>query len=593
VAHNAKYDTKWMLHFTGVDDFLPTFDTIMAAALLDENRLKGLKPLAQLLLGAEPWGIDTKELLSTPLDEILTYNGLDTWHTLQLYFVLKQHLLDQPRLARIFKHISMPLVRELCYVELRGVFVDEPQLHINWAIVRSKLEAIHDALEEYVPEDHPFKVFNNKTGELKSSGVNWNASNFARWFLYEYLELPVLKRGKAKDDGTPGDPSMAESLLAYLADMTEDYPKGAKVAKLLVDRVTWNKYDTAFFAPWSTLVDKNSRMHSVFKPWGTVTGRLSSGKEDAEKITGKAQIRGVNLQQVPRGDLTRGIFGAPPGSYFVEFDYSQVELRVAAFLAREQTMLHLYATGQDIHTAMAMRMTGKPWHGGKCDCGGCVTGDERKKAKAVNFGFLYGMGWPKFVSTAWENYGIRVTEEEAQAFRRSFFDQFPGLVAWHARQRRLAATYGRVESPIGRVRHLPDVYSPDQGVRAEAERQAINSPVQGFASDMCVLSLTLLGKMFRKQGVRAYPIGTVHDALNWEIHGDDLEIALPQIKYTMENLPLGDLFECYVDVPIVADCKVGTRWGQAKEVPAELLGLRAADNVKLAEWLRDNVRKTA
>jgi DNA polymerase-1 len=589
VAHNAKFDTKWMQHFSELHAFLPTFDTIMAAALLDENRPKGLKPLAQMLLGAEPWGIDTKDLLNTPLNDVLTYNGLDTWHTLRLYFVLRGHLMEQRRLSKLFRYLSMPLVRELCYVERRGVFVDQAQLTMNWGVVRSNLERIHDALNEYVPEDHPFIKY-DRAGNLKDFGVNWNASNFARWFLFDHLGLPVIKRGKGKDDGSPGAPSMDESTMAYLAEMNEDYPEGAPVAKLLLDRVKWNKFDTAFFSPWSEQIDDNSRMHSVFKPWGTVTGRLSSGKEDQEKITGKAQIRGVNLQQVPRGDLTRGIFGAAPGWLFGEFDYSQVELRIAAFLARERNMIHLYQTGQDIHTTMAMRMTGKPWHGGKCDCGGCVTGEERKKAKAVNFGFLYGMGWAKFIQTAWENYGVRVSESEAQAFRRAFFDEFPDLVVWHARQRKLAHTYGRVESPMGRVRHLPDIYSPDRGVQSEAERQAINSPVQAFASDMCALSLVILAKKFRSLGIRAYPIGTVHDAVNWEIHEDDLCMALPQIKYTMENLPLEQLFGVYVDVPIVADCKLGTRWGQAKEVPDKLLGLRAADNVGLAEWLRDNVR---
>jgi DNA polymerase-1 len=357
--------------------------------------------------------------------------------------------------------------------------------------------------------------------------------------------------------------------------MTDIQP-GATVASLLADRVTWNKYDTSFFTPWSTIIDENSRMHSVFKPWGTVTGRMSSGKEDTEKVTSSKQFRGVNLQQVPRGDLTRGIFGAPPGWFFVEFDYSQIELRMAAYLAREPTMMHLYATGQDIHMTMAMTMTGKPAH--------LVTKEERKKAKAVNFGFLYGMGWRKFIQTAWENYGVRVTEEEAVAFREAFFAQFPVLLKWHARQRRLAHTNGRVETPMGRVRHLPDIYSPDHGVAAEAERQAINSPVQGFASDMCALSLVLLARRFRAEGIRAFPIGSVHDAVNWEIHSDDLALALPIIKEVMENLPLEELFGVVLDIPIVADCKVGTRWGAAKEVPAETL----FDDAALHAWLDEN-----
>lgn len=585
IAHNAKYDTKWMQHFTGEEKFTPTFDTITAAALLDENRPKGLKPLGQMLLGAEPWGIDTKDLLNEPLDKVLTYNGLDTWHTLRLYFVLKEQLVAQPRLGRLFKYLMMPLVTELCYVERRGVFVDQNQLQINWNIVKGKLQDIESELDKWLPETNPFIRVRKRDGAVISDGVNWNPSNFLRWFVFEYLGLPVIARGKAKDDGSPGDPSVAESVMMSLEDIAEDGSPGQIVASLLVDRVKWNKYDTSFFEPWSQQIDQNSRMHSTFKPWGTVTGRLSSGKEDAEKITGKAQIRGVNLQQVPRGELTRGVFGAPPGSFFVEFDYSQIELRIAAFLAREMTMLQLYATGQDIHMAMAMRMTGKP--------ASQVTSEERKKAKAVNFGFLYGMGWMKFIMTAWENYGVKVSEEESQAFRKSFFDQFPGLPPWHAKQRRLAHTYGRVETPMGRVRHLPDIYSPDRGVVAEAERQAINSPVQGFASDMCALSMVLLARQFREEGVRAYPIGTVHDAVNWEVHQDDLAYVLPTIKHRMENLPLERMFGVTLDVPIIADCKVGTRWGQAKEVPAELMGIRRGNSTDLMRWLEENAMVSA
>lgn len=582
VAHNAKFDTKWLRQFS--DTTLTfTFDTIIAAAILDENRPKGLKPLAQMLLGAEPWGIDTNDLLATPLGEVLEYNGLDTWHTLRLYFYFRKQLQELPRQAKLFKYLMIPLNNELVPVEKRGVYVDQDQLMTNWNIVKAKLEDLHAALAAYVPEDHDFKVYVKRTGELKSDGVNWNASNFARWFLYEHLGLPVLKRGKAKDDGSPGDPSMDEATLAYLAEMIENYPDGGKVAKLLLERVKWNKFDTSFFTPWSTIIDEDSRMHSVFKPWGTVTGRLSSGKEDAEKVTGSKQSRGVNLQQVPRGDLTRGVFGAPPGSFFIEADYSQIELRIAAYLAREEHMLHLYATGQDIHTTMAMRMTGKPWHGGKCSCGRCVTGEERKKAKAVNFGFLYGMGWRKFIATAWENYGVKVTEEEAIAFRKAFFTEFPQLQAWHGRQRKLAHQFGRVESPIGRIRHLPDVYSPDPGVQAEAERQAINSPVQGFASDMAALSLVHTARAFRRLDLHAWPIGTVHDAVNFEAEAAYVPKVIPIIKNTMENLPLERLFGVIVDVPIVADVKIGTRWGSAKEVPADV----AMSESLMVEWMKE------
>jgi len=578
IAHNAKFDTRWLVHF-GMPNLLPTFDTIIATSLLDENRQKGLKPLAQQLLQADPWGIDTKDLLTTPLDEVLDYNGLDTWHTLRLWRLFRVQLVKQPRLAKLMLHLMMPAVQELVYVERRGVYVDQSKLVDNWAKVQGTLAGIESQLSEHIPDpdEVPDRLKHKKTGEIK---VNFNASNFLRWWLFEYLELPVLKRGKTKDDGRPGDPSCAEDIMAALVLSNPETP----VPKLMVDRVEWNKYDTAFFAPYHDQLQASpdGRIRSTFKPWGTVTGRLSSGKEDQEKITGKAQRRGVNLQQVPRNKLVRGVFGAAPGWAFVEADYSQIELRIAAFLAREQTMLHLYATGQDIHMATAMRMTGKPAH--------LVTPEERKKAKAVNFGFLYGMGWAKFIHTAFANYELIVSEEESRAFRKSFFDQFPDLLPWHGRQRKLASTYKRVETLMGRIRHLPDIDSANADVRAEAERQAINSPVQGFASDMALLSLVHTARLFRSEGIEAYPIGAVHDAVNFEIRIDDLPRALPLIKRTMENLPLEKLFGINLTVPIVADLKVGSHWGGATEIPAELLRSGNRANVGLRNWLQDTMK---
>lgn len=545
VAHNAKFDTKWIRHFTDVL-LMPSFDTIIAMSLINENAPKGLKPNAQQILGADPWGIDTKDLLNMLLADVLEYNGLDTWHTLRLYYHFRVKLMEQPRLLKLFVNLMMPLVQELVPIEMRGVYVDQEVLATNAHVAQSTLDDIEESLMGWVPD------WDEIPPTLKE--INFGPSNFARWFIFDHLGLPVLARGKPKDDGTPGMPSMAEAIMLELAEMHD-------VGQLMNERALWYKRVTGFFNPYREMVDHNSRIHTTFKPWGTVTGRLSSGKEDAEKITQRGDRRGVNLQQVPRDKLLRGVFGAPPGSSFVEADYSQVELRVAAFLAQESTMLHLYASGQDIHMAMAMRMTGKP--------ASQVTREERKAAKAVNFGFLYGMGWRKFIATAWANYQLRVTEQEAQAFRVAFFDQFPLLTPWHRKQRRLVHQFKRVETPMGRIRHLPDIDSPDEGVAAEAERQAINSPVQGFASDMAALALVHIARRFRKMDLKAHPIGTVHDAVNLEVPNDELRIALPIIKDTMENLPLERLFGINLTVPIIADLKVGTHWGGATELTPE------------------------
>ena len=359
-----------------------------------------------------------------------------------------------------------------------------------------------------------------------------------------------------------------------MKSLQEQHPH--KVIDLLLERVKWQKYSSSFFSAYQEQVDENDRIHTTFKLTGTVTGRLSSGKADQDKVTGRVQNRGVNLQQVPRDAFVRGIFGAPPGWAFIECDYSQIELRVAAFVADEPTMKHLYNTGQDIHMTMAMRMTGKPAH--------LVTKEERKKAKAVNFGFLYGMGWFKFISTAWENYGVRVTEAEAKAFRKAFFDEFPMLLRWHAKQRMMAHKYGRVQSPIGRIRHLPDINSEDKGVVAEAERQAINSPVQSFASDMAVMALVRINQDFKRRGLRARSVGTVHDAINFEAPYEELPIVVPLIKWHMENVPIEKWFGVHLDIPIVGDCKIGKRWGGADEVENDVV----TNPERFEAWLEEH-----
>lgn len=270
----------------------------------------------------------------------------------------------------------------------------------------------------------------------------------------------------------------------------------------------------------------------------------------------KQKRKGINLQQTPRDPLLRGLFGATPGYDFIEADYSQIELRVVAFISRDPTMISLFQTGQDIHRITAIEVL----HRDPKDK------EERKKAKAVNFGFVYGMGAPKFQHTAFMKYGLELPVEECVRYRKAFFNKYSGLQPWHNRQRRLVRKYGQVSSPLGRVRHLPDIYSPDEGVRAEAERQAINSPIQSFASDMNLLAMILLGEKFKRLGLDAHILGTVHDATLFECPKNQTAQVLPLIKDTMENLPLYQKFGVRLDVPILADLKVGSHWADAREL---------------------------
>lgn len=572
IAHNGSYDTKW-LRWLGIDINF-TFDTMLAVHVLNENVQKGLKPQAMARLGVEPWGIDTRNLTEKPLADILEYNVLDTWYMYHIKQQIHEELRAQPRLLKLFKYIMMDGSNDLVGSEMRGIWLDVDRLKERTPIVRQKLEdietkiivdaAIGTSKNDLWTPDHEEKQIESWPIQkvLKTRGPvyaepNFNASKFARWMLFDHLGLPILERGKDKQDGSEGDPSMAEGVMLQLKPYHSVVP-------LMLERVGYQKIMSSFFGPYAELYDENHRVHTNFKMAGTVTGRLSSGKNDEDKISAVRgdKLRGVNLQQVPRDPLVRGVFGAPPGWSFVEADYSQVELRIVAYLSRDRTMLHLYKTGADIHTSTAASVLGIPESQ--------VTKDDRKKAKAVNFGFVYGMGWRKFIQTAFEKYNAVFTEEEARAVREAFFEHFSGLQPWHGKQRRLVNQYGRVQSPLGRVRHLPDIYSPDEGVRAEAERQAINSPVQSFGSDMAVLAMVGINKKFRKAGIKGHCVGLVHDAINFEIRDDYLAEALPIIKTTMEDVrPMQKKFGIHVDVPIVADLKVGQHWGDARELEPE------------------------
>lgn len=522
IAHNAKFDDRWLTHF-GIP-IRADFDTMIAAHVLDENRFKGLKPLAQMLLGVDPWkdvDLSGGGALTTPISQLARYNAKDADYTLRLYYRFREEL-TQPgneRTLRLFYKLLMPVSRALTDVERTGMWIDKERLAIRRIEVQKKLTEI-----------------NNRLVELVGHEANWNSPIQLAKILFEELGLQMY------DLTAKGSPSTKESVLLRLKDEHE-------VPRLILEYREWSKYKSSYFDNWVELMDQHDRIHTHYRITGTVTGRLSSGKEHEK-------ARGINVQQIPRNSFVRGVVGAPPGWRFVEADFSQVELRVAAHYSGDREMQRLFQLGQDIHLATAMQVTGKP--------ASEIDKETRKKAKAVNFGFLFGMGWRKFIEYARDNYGVVVTEDEAQLVQKRFFDTFKGLRPWHERQRRLVRKYGRVQSLIGRVRHLPDIRSGDEEVRKEAERQAINSPVQSLASDLMLLSLVILHNEMDPSEAKI--VGTVHDSILFEIVEDEVDTWVARIRKTMENLPLKQKFGVELSVPIRVDIKVGQHWSEGEEV---------------------------
>lgn len=519
VAHNGKFDVQALGSF-GVRVRL-TFDTMLAAHMLDENRLKGLKPLSEIDLAADGYQIQADDggkkidYTNTRWGKVATYNGKDTDYTLRLYHLFRRELRNNPRTARVFVKLMMPASDMLVKVERRGIWIDPERLQSRYRLTQRNIARIRGYISDH-----------------GAGPINLNSpQQVAKWLFGPKgeggLGLPIIEFTKSKR------PSTREAVILRLA---REYPP---VRALLLYR-KWAKYESTYLRPWIAKRDSHSRYHTSYKLFGTVTGRLSG-----------------DFQQVPRDSFIRSIVGAPPGWKLLAADFSQIELRIAAMLADERRMLRIFHEGGDLHLATAVDATGKR----PVD----IQPEERKKAKAINFGFLYGMGWKKFIAYAFENYGVVVGEYEAQQFRERFFASYPALRPWHDRQRRLVHQFGLVYSPIGRARHLPDVHSRDKGVAAEAERQAINSPVQSFASDLMLLSMLLLEPQLRPN--RAFIIATVHDEILFQVRDEYVDDTASLIKRTMEHdvlVAAKKKFGCDVTVPIEAEVSYGQHWDKVE-----------------------------
>ena len=553
-AQNGKFDDGW-LRARGIKSYL-NFDSILAQHLIDENSPKGLEFLSMVHFKASNWGkghiqftyeynkkgVCIKEPSS--LKEMGKYNGIDCIYTRKLYAPLKAQLMDDEKLARIFKFISMPGSRLLVEVENNGLWINRKQLGKRYIEAKHNCDKAEQLLESFVPDDY-WEIKNKK--KPKSNGknkINWNSSDQVGEFFFSSkrnggLGLRIVEETRG------GKPSTAEHTMIEL--------KGKHPAcDALLEYRKWAKYLNTYIEPWLEYSNNHdSRMHPVFKIWGTVTGRLSSEHP--------------NPQQTPRDKFLRTNIGAPDGWSFVESDYSQVELRVVAFLSGDPRMVQAYAVGDDIHSITACDLLGIS----RSELDASPNRKElRKMAKAVNFGYVYGMWWKKFKQYAKDNYGVEVTDEEAKQHRERFFKLYRGLKPWHDRQLRIVKKMKQVRAPHGRIRHLPDIDSSEEGISKEAGRQAINSPVQGFASgDLTLLSAILFDRIVKRffDPKKVKVVLLVHDAIMVEVKDDYLDEIIPVLKGVMENPPLMEYFDLDFTVPLVADVQVGPAWGEGKD----------------------------
>jgi DNA polymerase-1 len=589
VFHSGKFDCLWILVRFGVKWDVDA-DTMLSHYMLDENDFHDLKYLAQKFLGAPDWEIDVKEKTSWSAKNV-KYAAHDVFYTRKLWPIFKKMLNEDHDTKRVYEKIMLPCIKLFLEAEFNGVQIDLDKMDDAEVFLREEVATALKGLDKWGKK--AVKV--DQKGPNKGK-INWGSPDQLADLLFNILKI----KGVEKTAG--GKWSVSESVLLRI-----DHPM---VGDLLKFRAA-QKQLSSFIEGWRPYLDLDGRLHPVFKLHGTVTGRLS--------------CEHPNLQQVPRDPRIRSLITAPRGWVLIEMDLSQIELRIAAELANEHNLLSVFTNGGDPHWQTAIReiergagykdeikRTVKLHHkqngleyqkmnyseaveyilkiGGddavetvakweetsKANKAFMDWKETRKKAKAINFGYLYGMWWKKFKIYARDNYGVTVTDDEAQASREAFFELYPGFPAWHEKQRRFAQVNGYVRSLSGRKRRLPAAMGGrDTPERREAQRQAINSPVQSFANELNLMAALQMRREFKHKWFRI--CGTVHDAVLMWVRLDKVEHVYKRGLEIMSHPDLLDEFEIEMGVPIEAEAKIGA-WSTGKGLDKWL-----AEQLKIVE----------
>jgi len=500
VMQNGAFD-RVALQSVGISLPPVWFDTMVAQYLLDVELSKGLTDLAHRWLGLPPWkDIDYKHPEEEDISVLAQLNGRDADLTLQLRAPLAAAL-DMAGQSLLFNELMMPVSKTLCDMELGGIPVDRERL-------LNLLDDVDSELDD---------LLNDIRDIAGKPTLNPNSPKQLASLLYGDFDLPI----HVWTDG--GAPSTNAEALHKLEKEHRIVPPLLKYREL-------RKLYTASLVPWLDKLDDNDYLHPRYKPAHVKTGRLSSEMP--------------NIQQVPRDPKVRQVFGGVGHNLIVEYDYSQLELRIVAWLAGEEEMLRAFRAGEDLHQVTADAF-----------------GVDRQTAKALNFGLLYGAGARKLKWIAAEQYGVELSEMQADKLRAQWFKKYPAIEQYHESAVLEARTTGGVTTALGRWRPIPDINSDDWGKKAHAERVAINTPVQSLASDLTLIKLDEIARAFPgHSGVR--PIATVHDSILFMISDLALHLRRPIRDMMEDTSTILDKYDVNFDVPLQVDIKTGTHWGK-------------------------------
>ena len=512
VGQNLKYDMSVLARY-GIEMQGITFDTMLESYVLNSTASRhDMDSLAKNYLGLstikfeQVAGKGAKQLTfnQVDLEQAAPYAAEDADITLRLHQHLWQALKSKPTLTSLLQEIEMPLVPLLSRIERTGVLIDSTMLFKQGQELAVKLHELEQSAYDIA-------------GRL----FNLNSPKQIGQIFFEELQLPVISK-------TPkGVPSTAESVLQVLAD------KGHELPRVILQHRGLSKLKSTYVDKLPLMVDPDTgRVHTSYHQAVAATGRLSSSDP--------------NLQNIPvrteEGRRIRQAFIAEPGYKIVAADYSQIELRIMAHLSGDRGLLEAFAKGADIHRATAAEVFTTPADE--------VTSDQRRSAKAINFGLIYGMSAFGLAKQ------LDIGRNEAQAYIDLYFERYPGVKAYMDRIRMEAHDNGYVETLYGRRLYLPEINSRNGQRRQAAERTAINAPMQGTAADIIKRAMLVVDEWICSERPPLRMLMQVHDELVFEVKTEALEAVSSKINELMSSA-------AELAVPLLVDAGSGDNWDQA------------------------------
>lgn len=550
IMHNGLFD-RLIMKKVGDMDIPLKHDTMAMQYLLDPDTEKDLETLSIRFLNLAPYkDVDYKNILDEPWEKVAQMNGDDVCRTFNLFRPLADELNKDKKLLRIYQWLLMPAVNELIEVTLNGVPLDQERLTTLTDAFSEQVAGLLADLRVATPDPDPELYGPEWKGRKRKAdpppSFNPGSPEQVRHVLFDLWRLPVLEYTKDKNGEETDTPSTNKDVLLRLE---VEHTKGdieQWIANLRRYREQ-SKLLSSYLNSWPGLVGDDRRLHPRYKPLHVVTGRLSSDQP--------------NIQNVPRKKEFRSMFGGEPGYTWIKADYSQIELRVAAWLANEPAMLRAYETGEDLHALTARMILGVDDVTTEVKEGTTA----RDVGKILNFGLLYGAGPTTLRYIARTNYDVFFSHPEAVMHRDNFFRGYSALEQWHKSMRKSLEWTGVARSPLGRVRYLPKAKIPWEvedmrGHKIHAILEGTNHPVQSMASDLLLMSLVRVAPLVKPMGVQI--VAEVHDEIDFLCPDDRVEEASQIIKATMEDVSWLSRFGITLGVPVVADIETGSYWGE-------------------------------